>query len=256
MSLNFNVIKPDGGGYERPRLRGGFSLLLPLLRYRDNVRPIDSIMELGIAGGGKQILWADMLEGVENGISIGVEIFGPESEHGLSMSKEMFEWHMEGYECSTRQFKDYDNLKAFYGYNSYTKPAHDVVQDYLGDRKLDVIVDDGDPNPVYIHKEKLNISDNWEDLLIHDGIMWSETINGQGTETANEQPFEDRKKVYDQFAEKGWVIFDLAPYSSPNVKEVIGHDNCVFSVWSHDHSQFSDVYSNFEECIISGKQNI
>ena len=258
MSLKFEIIKTDGSvnGYERPTLRGGMSLLIPLLKHRDSLRPIDSFMELGIAGGGKQILWSDLLQDVENGISIGVEIFHLKVDYGLSMSKDMYEWHMEGYNCSTHQFKDYENIKAFYGYNSYTKSAHDAVHEYLGDRKLDVIVDDGDPNPVYVKKEKLNLSDNWQDLLSQDGILWSETINGQGTPAATDLPWEEHRKVHEEFAEKGWVIFDMTPYSHSNLKDRIDHDNCVFSVWSHDHSLFSDIYSDFEECIISGKENI
>lgn len=256
MSLNFSYIKELKSSHERAFWRGGLEILTPLLEHRDSIDPISAIMEFGIGGGGKQLLWADMLEDVQDSLSIGVEIFHPEGEYGLAMEQEMFDWHMIGYNCSNGQFDERDDVKAFHGYNSYLPKTRDVIKDYIGDRLFDVIIDDSDPNTAEVHPEKYDLSTTWSSMIKQNGFIWSETINGQGTPHANEMSWEDHRKFHQKFAEMGWVIFDTTKFSHPDLVENIGHNNCVFSIWSHDHSQFETVYQKFEDCIISGKENI
>lgn len=259
MSLNFALLDDNvSTAFERSRWRGGMYMLSKFLKRYSEISEISTMLEFGIGGGGKQILWADFMAEVPDSISIGVEIFSPLTEFPEGMHDDNFQWHMKGYECSTGQFAKYQGkIFPFYGYNTYSEKTVDTIKDFLGDRLIDIIIDDSDANTAIKHPDKYDLSKLWSPLLKENGFIWSETINGQGTPGAQNLPIEEHRRVHEEFAELGWVIMDSTKFSNPTKlrsREI--PTNSFMALYAEDHSVYSDVYEKFEDCIISGKYNI
>jgi hypothetical protein len=252
--LNLDDFK-DHVVFSRITDRGGRDILFDFMKKRNEIDPISSILELGIGGGGKHLIWTDILSDVDDRLVFGVERFSPNSDWASKMTPEILDWNMQNYEVAIRQFDNIENLYSFFGYNSYLPESVNAIKRHPKSRLLDIIIDDSSANTVLKNPEKYNISDNWKDMIKQNGFIWSDTINGQGTDLTRNISYDDNMKVLKNFSEMGWVIFDMKKHSRTE-ESWKTHGNCIFAIWAHHHHQFLELYNKYDDCIILGKENI
>lgn len=252
MNLELLMSEPDDGALNRPINRGGMVLLRELIIYKEeNYSSIKNVVEFGVGGGGKQVFWANVFEDAN---TYGIELFHPESDWAKSMNEEMLNWYNQGYICSIGQVEDVDNSTLLHGYDGYDRSTADEMKKYLGNEKLDFIVDDSDPNGNVKQKKRINCHDTWKHLLKEDGFFWNETIMGQGTE--NSRVLEgtwQNDEFMKEYASKGWIIFDMKKHS--NYERLEAPSNSYFGLWAHDLTLYSDVIREYEDCIVRGHEN-
>jgi len=252
--MNIELLNsyPEDNSLNRPINRGSMTLLRDLITYKvENFSNVKNIVELGVGGGGKHVFWGNVFLDAN---VYGVEIFHPNGEWASSLNKEMFDFFMKGYECSTRQVVDLENVTLLHGFDSYKQETIDVLVKYLNDEKLDFIVDDSDPNGNEVQTDRINAHNMWKTILKDDGFFWSETLMGQGTDNAIAlQGTEKNEEFMKEYARNGWVLFDLTPYA--NYERLQAPSNSYFGIWAHDLGLYKDVLLKYEDCILYGREN-
>lgn len=252
MNKEWLLRDPEDESLNRPINRGGMKILRELIVYKHyHYSPINNMVEFGVGGGGKHVFWSNVFR---EGNVYGIEIFHPEAERVKGWGQEMIDWHMVGYELSIHQASSEPNLTLLHGYDGYLQESVDEIKKHLGDNKLDLIVDDGNPNGNKTASNRIDVQDLWKDTLAEDGFFWSDTILGQGTGDAEElyNTFENEQYIKN-FAERGWVIFDLTKYSAYD--NLRANSNSYFGIWAHDLTLYGDILQNYEDCILNGREN-
>lgn len=222
------------GKTSRAFIRGFLDIERDLINVGQLNRQFTTVCELGIGGGGKQRAWklsgAEYVAGIDK-VSINEQDIA--AQGNLLPGVEYF-WSMNSYDSNTP---------------------------LILNRTFDLILDDSDTGEIFGKKKptnKENVINIWKDYLAEDGILISETPNGQDQNFEVPQPLEYHMPSFEYLASTGMVIFDTYHFKGEMDVRVMANKRTTYhlGVYTKSWDIYKPVMEKYMEYIVCGKENI
>ncbi len=228
----------------RQAARGMVNFLALLFDEIQTRKPIESLLELGIAGGGSHRNFASAMDSTDK--IYGIDIFNLETKNYLNAGKP---YHSMG-ETLSRVTSEHGNIHFIWDTDVYDPLTPDIVKDTWNVDGFDVIIDDAGTDwprmryslPIW----KKSVRDAYITLV----------PDGNGVDAFWNLSHEDHMENYNELSKAGLVVFNLE-----HEKVIVAGKEQLYNahyigLWLPDWSVAQNTIEKYSDYIVAGKANI
>lgn len=236
--LHINEVK-----IQRSGARGFIPFICSLIDDIQNIKPISSYLELGVAGCGSHKRYAQA--------STDVNVYGIERFHPSMTDIATFDREMEGYKNAVKIMKEYPIIQCLFNVSAYEYDTPSKLQELSGLKKYDLINDDAATDWPRM-RNSLNV---WRDSVSDHGAYITEVPDGMGVERWWNMSREQHIENFNELAGDGLVVFDMEEYKHVVRGFEKDWDAHFIGLWMPDWNIAKNTIKKYEHNIVAGKEN-
>ena len=230
--------------HESRSLSRGFTpIIVDMIHAQQTVKPVESVCEIGVSGGGKQLMWSTAMD--HKFPVVGIDYIDPcDSQFEQTEPHHVYEIRTTALDWTS----PYDNITLLLGKSGYITDTVTGALLHAPD-KFDLVFDDG-ATGWPLMRESLSV---WKRGISPTGCYISETPDGNGDTIWGIVPLEEHLvNLASVSLNTGMIIFDTLAFATPD-GSMNGH---YLGIWAPDMEIYKSVIQKYEQYIVFGRHYI